>query len=337
MSNVGAYASALRLDPLELLRTATLFPTVVAFQPWERRKEFEVAALHGVRTRSVGLSSLQTTSSFVPYRRLCSLCVRSDKRRFGWSYWHLSHHLPGVSLCSYHGIRLRTTTLTTSSGAHRWSYELPDGVDSVLPKSRSTNFNAELNRIALAMQAEELWSALGPLSSSFYRRLLVRAGLVSHDRQVSAAAARKWILDLMVGLATDSGLARGDPALTWVDRILRDRPGSPFPACQHLVIQAAIASTPRPVRPFLDHKSTGYRGKDVSALDAAKAEQLDAQLRLRLGTQKRFTLKEVLEALGIWGGFRHARAKYPAVSMVIERHRPALLRTKNRRVNPSTG
>jgi hypothetical protein len=43
----------------------------------------------------------------------------------------------------------------------------------------------------------------------------------------------------------------------------------------------------------------------------------------------------VLEGLGIWGGFRHARAKYPAISMVIERHRPAMLRMKNRRVNPS--
>ncbi|QHE87141.1 hypothetical protein [Hydrogenophaga sp. BPS33] len=154
---------------------------------------------------------------------------------------------------------------------------------------------------------------------------------MSEDRQVNAGAAREWIAGHLKGMAGSNGLLQVDPTLSWVDLILRERPGIPFPACKHLIIQAALATTPRPNSPSLDHKSTGYSGKDVRELDLSKAKELDAQLQQRLAVEERFSLQTELQALGVWHGFRHNRAKYPAISRVIERHRPAMLRLKNRR------
>lgn len=334
MTNIGEYAKVLHMDPITLLYKSTLFPTLVAFQSWERRVSFESAALARGRTHSIGLFALQSTSSYVPYRRLCSLCVRSDKSRYGWSYWHVAHHLPGVSRCNVHGVRLRETALTTSSGVHRWSYQLPDEVESEQRRTRRTKFEDELNRLALATQAENLWSALSPMSDRFYRIRLELAGLVSPNCKVNAMAARQWIAGHVAGVSSVHHLLREDTELTWVDLILRNRPCAPFPAFKHLVIQAAIASTPQPALPTLNHKPSGNRARDLIEIDLAKAKELDTQIRLLLETKERFTLQGVLTAIGTWDSFRHARERYPAVRRVIELHRPAMTRMKNQRPKP---
>jgi len=336
MSNIATYAQVLRIDPVKLLHQSTVFPTLVAFQPGDRRKAFQAEAIHGAATQAVRLSALQSTRVFVPFRRLCSACVRADKKSYGLSYWHLSHQLPGVTLCAHHGTRLRITTLITASGRGRWSYQLPEEVDSAPLSKRPAPFDIELNRLALNTQAGDNFHALGPVPERFYRQQLERAGLVSADRQVNACLARDWIAGHLRGLGGSAGLLQVDPTLSWVDLILRERPGIPFPACKHLIIQAALASTPRPTSPYLDHKSTGYRGKDVQALDLRSADRLDARLRSRLDTGDRFTLREELVAVGVWQGFRHNRLKYPAVTKVVEQHRTDMLRMKNRRTTQGT-
>lgn len=164
--------------------------------------------------------------------------------------------------------------------------------------------------------------------------LLERA---SHSRRKSGRGSATWQPLKQVpatdgkGAAGAGGLLQVDPSLSWVDLILRDRPGIPFPACKHLIIQAAISSTQRPDIPLLNHRSSGYRGKDVREIDVRKSQELDARIKERLAGGRRFTLKEELETLGVWNGYRHNRAKYPAITAVIVRHRAALLRLKNRR------
>ncbi|MDR7093952.1 TniQ family protein [Hydrogenophaga laconesensis] len=335
MSKIAAYAQVFRMDPTDLLNQATVFPSLVAFQPGDRRMAFEMAATQGIAIPGVQLSALQSTTAFVPYRRLCSKCVRTDKARYGWAYWHVSHHLPGVTLCARHGTRLRETTLTTSSGRGRWSYQLPEVVDSTLPAARPGRFDLELNRLALGIQAGEVQLASDALPLRFYRCALERAGLVAEDRQVNASAARAWVAGHLQGLAGSSGLLRCDPSLAWVDLILRDRPGVPFAACKHLIIQAALASTERPAAATLNHKSTGFRGRPLGDLDVVKAAELDARIRMRLKSPARFTLQEEMEALGVWSAFRHSRHKYPALSKVVARHRAAMQRRKTRVIGVS--
>lgn len=332
MSNLSAYAGAMGLETSTLLETSTVFTTLAAFQPSERRQAYRVAAAEGVFSQEVGFSAFQSAATYVPLRRLCLLCARADKSRYGVSYWHLSHHLPGVSLCAQHGTRLRASSLTTLSGAGRWSYQMPDEVDSKPLGSRTTVFDIELNKLVLSTQSGQAPGAVAPLPAGFYREELVRAGLVSEDRQVNASSARHWIGKNLKGVAGAGGLLQFDPTLSWVDLILRERPGIPFPSCKHLIIQAALASTPRPESPILDHISTGFRGRPLGDLDVVKAKELDARIRARLKSPEKFTLQQELEGVGIWGAFRHNRLKYPAVARVAAKHRAAMMQRKMRAV-----
>lgn len=53
-------------------------------------------------------------------RRWCETCVRLDQGRFGESYWHRCHLLPGVTTCALHGTPLlQLTEQTTSQPIHR--------------------------------------------------------------------------------------------------------------------------------------------------------------------------------------------------------------------------
>lgn len=332
MSNIGSYADAMGLKASSLLERATVFTTLVAFQSSDRKEAYRTAAIEGAASKTVGFSAFQSAANFVPFRRLCLLCVRADKSRYGWTYWHLSHQLPGVSFCARHATRLRVSELITTSGASRWSYQLPDEVHSAPQRGRTIAFDVELNRLAICTQAGAGRGSLAPLAADYYREALIRAGLVSVDRQVNAGRARDWIAGNLGGLAGCGGLLQVDPTLAWVDLILRERPGIPFPSCKHLIIQAALASTPRPELPILDHISTGFRGRPLGDLDVVKAKELDARIRTRLKNPEKFTLQQELEGVGIWGAFRHNRLKYPAVTRVVAEHRAAMMQRKMRAV-----
>ncbi len=45
-----------------------------------------------------------------PYFRYCPYCVEEDIEKFGETYWHLSHQLPGVLVCLKHSERLHNSS-----------------------------------------------------------------------------------------------------------------------------------------------------------------------------------------------------------------------------------
>jgi hypothetical protein len=331
MSNIGTYARVLRMEPRDLLYSATVFPSLVAFQPWERRDGYISQAIQTHPENSLRLSALQSTRTYVPYRRFCSLCVRRDKAQYGWSYWHVSHNLPGVSFCRRHDVRLRESVLLTGSGKNCWSYLLPGEVDSILPRHPRSSFELELNRIALATQCGDLWSALGPLPHWYYRRSLEQAGLIDPNRQISAPAAKKWVGDLLRTAPSCASLLTNDPKLTWVEGLLRHQDRFPFPSFKHLAVHAALSCGLIPSGGLLNHKSTGMTPRDVGELDAETAARLDLRLRQLVAEGARFTLKSLLEELGVWSKFRHTRTRFPKVKTVIERHRRALIQSRSPR------
>lgn len=330
MSNIGAYAEALCMEPRSLLFKATVFPSLVAFRSWERREGYAAEAIQSCPGSLFKLSALQSTSIYVPYRRVCSRCIRSDYATHGWTYWHVSHHLPGVSICQKHNVRLRVTALSTASGSARWSYLLPGGVEVSLKRRRRSDFEMELNRLAWATQAGEPWFTLGQLSERHYRRQLESYGFVDRDRQVSTLTATKWVTGLVSRLPSTKGLFEDDPSLAWIEPVLRYPSSLPQPAFKHLVMHAAIASAPQPGLPFLNHKPTGMTFRDLGALDATAARKLDERIRTAKRRGTRFTLQQLLEEQGIWTTFRHARSRFPATLAVIARYRPALLRARRR-------
>ena len=62
-----------------------------------------------------GLGSIFAQVNRHAAMNFCPTCVTSDQKAFGMSAWRRVHQLPGVFLCPEHGMRLRTTGVSTTN------------------------------------------------------------------------------------------------------------------------------------------------------------------------------------------------------------------------------
>lgn len=67
----------------------------------------------------------------------CPYCARNDIQRFGVSYWHLSHQIPGIESCPYHQVWLVHTPLPTRSHIQ---YGLLPSADDVTTRSSKRSY-----------------------------------------------------------------------------------------------------------------------------------------------------------------------------------------------------
>jgi hypothetical protein len=90
-------------------------------------------------------------------RRWCAVCVRRDVARFGESYWHRCHLLPGVSTCVEHGTPLlqRAEPVQMRTIQQAVTYWLRDGLPHEEPVGTPVDLALPFD---LAHQLS-LWSA----------------------------------------------------------------------------------------------------------------------------------------------------------------------------------
>lgn len=93
--------------PMEyVIEKHTLFPYYGRFLQKERRqKAFQsLVGLQGDYRNLMPIPKSRTGQK--RYLRYCPACASEDRERYGCTYWHRVHQLPGVSVCPAHGIYL---------------------------------------------------------------------------------------------------------------------------------------------------------------------------------------------------------------------------------------
>lgn len=95
----------------------TLFPFLAAFIPQDRAEKIIETMRNGEGAVSyirIGLISNSITLN--QYFRFCPECFKEDIERFGEPYWHRSHQVTGVFICSKHKIPLYNSTELIRAG-----------------------------------------------------------------------------------------------------------------------------------------------------------------------------------------------------------------------------
>jgi hypothetical protein len=91
----------------ELIDWHTLLPLFAPFLPSERLKKLR-KDMQGNNGLAARLRS-GIMASRIPLLRelqICSKCTNSDRNKYGETYWHRSHQIPGVKVCYEHKIPL---------------------------------------------------------------------------------------------------------------------------------------------------------------------------------------------------------------------------------------
>jgi len=324
--HVVELADVLGMQPMDLLWRHTVFPYATAFlTPAVHAAALEAALATG--PRAVGMGAVtQSVSDQVQFRRYCLVCAREELQRFGESYWHREHNLPGVMVCMAHRRVLWECDLRASSGP-TWSVHLPHEVAGVRVLARSP---APLHW-ALAERAAALLNRLcevpvvrGP---AWYREALVAKGLLSLGRTVCAQALMDWGSSGLVaaqrgGTATGRylGLRERETRFDWLPLMVRPRVGTPFVPLKHLLFEALITVQPQmssETAGRLDYVSSGPSGRDASALDRAYETAVRVALARHRSTGHRVRVSDVLGEVGCWSAFRHDRQRFPRVARAV--------------------
>lgn len=62
-------------------------------------------------------------SKHIPeWLQFCPICTESDIQKFGESYWHRLHQVPGVKVCPIHNVFLEQSTASVRKERQCWEF-----------------------------------------------------------------------------------------------------------------------------------------------------------------------------------------------------------------------
>src|SRR5258708_8146243 len=73
------------------------------------------------------------------FSRACTICIGVDRKKYGRTYWHRGHQLPGIEVCPLHGIYLTEVNLRNT---HRHTFvTLDDPLATQAPIEPATDLS----------------------------------------------------------------------------------------------------------------------------------------------------------------------------------------------------
>jgi hypothetical protein len=122
---VSSLPSGHHLTADRLIDNHTLLPFYSYFSLTDRIKRMRYEMRHSNGSRIYRLSGIYAFSVNTPeFLRFCSACVKEDRSRFGCTYWHRVHQLPGVDVCPDHAVFLQKS-LARAGGHISWQGYAP--------------------------------------------------------------------------------------------------------------------------------------------------------------------------------------------------------------------
>lgn len=315
-SKLSGLARYTGLDAEELLLKHTMYPYAVAFIPKSQHARLKRKMLSPRSDECIG-SLTRNISHGVMYRRTCPVCISDDLREYGESYWRRSHLLPAVLTCPKHEVPLTETSTRLRNAVQTRSNALVEDAvrvhhalrveTQVLHAVRDTAMAALRSEI----QPQEDWRTV-------YKEMAQRNGYGMKDGDI---ATKRFSADLMhyfgPQLLESAGCSiKLSARQPWPALMVRDSIPQNHAPAKHVFYQAFCAAGGQAPSDF-GYQSPGVRAVDTLAADEVASTAIAKFLKSHAATSRRFTVREVLEAAGIFQAFRHAREKYPLVQAQI--------------------
>jgi hypothetical protein len=303
------------LSPLTMLWDHTIFPYVVSFRSQIQVKRLERLLLSGQAHVS---STTRLVTKALPFRRCCTACIVEDVARYGESYWHRVHLLPGVHVCPVHKLPLIVTGISTRRGdgqeAAHWVYDLPQ---EVVGQPAELPLSAE-HLLALAQCSCQLLGrerSSRPGWASAYRRTAKAKGYAAPRGQISSLVLARD-LHAFYGTSLLEEVHCSYMPLdrrSWPVLMLRAQPGIPFSPVKHVFLQTFLDHCPSGRKPD-SPRLPGRRPEDFSGRDERCSQQAR---QAACAFEDWATVKKLLSQAGCWELYRHRRRSFPKTAAVV--------------------
>jgi len=183
--------------------------------------------------------------------RFCPSCARSDRQRYGQTYWHRLHQLPGVHACAEHRVFLEPSS---AGYRKRDSFVTFISAEDVIEDRPARKLNPDDSEhqflLRLAVDAKFLldWRGTPPTAAelqSRYHNLLLRKGLAYYKGRFRHSELIRQFCDFYPSsLLTLLQSQIGNQKQPWPLRIIRqNRVAEIQPPVRHLLLMAFLEVT----------------------------------------------------------------------------------------------
>lgn len=314
-----AYRAGLELE--ELLFQHTMFPYAVAFMAPATQAQLAAKAL-AARPREDSLASLtKNISHGVAFRRVCKQCIQADLAKYGESYWHRQHLLPGVVVCSLHGRPLFETGVALRGSSQAAVTLLPHEAAGELkaPERLPARLASSVAAISVAAlqgvhQQSDNWL-------DTYRAGAMALGYLLPSGDVAGAVVA-LVLRRLFGLKflASAGCPVADGLRnTWPALMVRPGGTSNFATAKHVLLKAFFeASVAPPTDMSSVYKAPGKKTRDYKRLDTRTLAKLRTSVGRAASAGERVTMQELLRSAGAWSAFKHHRELLPKTNAFLQ-------------------
>jgi hypothetical protein len=226
------------LNPIEVITHKTIYPLVKFAQPSAARAILNVMKWKTddrvISSTALGHSRFSTFYGL----KDCPQCVIADIEKYGFTYWHINHQIPGTEACFKHHCLLNAVAM--GEGQRDRALFLPS-FEIKQPCS------ANQHQIKFASFSAELLTTLQTKQSNFtdvYRQLLQQLGLIcSSGKNLKTSEILKLASHYWKDLEFSE---QGVPAVLndfkFIGPILRDKTNSPAHPIKHILLAALLTN-----------------------------------------------------------------------------------------------
>lgn len=207
-----------KLTEEKLIHKYTLFPYYTAFLPPDRKNAIYQSMLSSnggnIHMRTGIMASSVTSKAFLQF---CPVCFLEDKEKYGESYWHREHQLPGYFICTKHMTFLQDSLISLSS-KNKHEY-VPANMDNCITNDAHTgnkNNGVMLRTISGDMDNNVVKTTLLNYTEDTYMKLL-RISQYSENllKKEHEAKPMGWFSEIYVEKLKFMGLANINGIVRW--------------------------------------------------------------------------------------------------------------------------
>jgi TniQ/Tn7-like transposition protein D len=302
--------------PATLLWKHTVFPYLVAFMHHAKAWRLADQALAASDCRARTLSSLtRMVSNPLPHLRYCEECSDADQKTYGQSYWHRTHQLPGVRVCTAHRTALHESDVLVKTVGRLYECGLPQHQVRVGPLAlRPWDYHFAEHSVAALVEREV--SASSPHRR--YREVAQTKGfLLPSGRTASAPLADD--LQRFFGRPRLEELGSNFVSNTqsWPAKIVREGSGVSYATPKHVLMQTFLYSATSRGE-STKYRTPGRPKVQLDRIDAGVAQRVQARASEALRLGQRLHVSDLLQELKVWSAFRHDRPSMPLTVAAVQ-------------------
>ncbi len=238
---IANFSEFFELNPLEVISQRTIYPLVRFAQPLKARSILNTMKCNSddkvISSTAIGHSRFSTFYGL----KYCPQCVVEDIEKYGFTYWHINHQIPGTEACFKHHYLL----IGVAMGDGKKDRVL------FLPRFEiQTPSPANDSQIKYASFSAKLLTELQQHKSDFinvYRHLLQQKGLVSpNGKNLKTSKIIELISLYWEGLEFSDHLRLGVPCdlsdFRFIGKILRKKTNSPAHPIKHILLASFLTN-----------------------------------------------------------------------------------------------